>query len=179
MHHLFIFLLAVMILGGCATRPASETHQAVLSLSYWQFDQTPAGWRSLADRREFREAAVLIESYFARHPELLPNERAMLHFHAAQLFGFDGDSRASLRHLKHAGVPDGSKGFPARWNDYVAATTAFLKRDHAALLAARERMARGSVSDQDRAYLGTVDLLISRWDDSYRTAYLSQMEKHK
>jgi len=179
MRYLAITFLGVMIFSGCSTRPTRETHQAVLSLPYWQFDQTPAGWRPWADRRDFREAAILIEAYFPRHPELLPNERAMLHFHAAQLFGFDGDSRASLRHLKRAEVPDNSPGFPTRWNDYVAATTAFLKRDHTELLAARERMARGSSTDQDRTYLGTVDLLISRWGDPYGTAYLSQIEKHK
>ncbi len=31
----------------------------------------------------------------------------------------------------------------------------------------------------DRLYLGTVDLLISRYGDSYGTAYLSRMESHK
>jgi hypothetical protein len=156
-----------------------ESHQALLSLPYRQFDQTPAGWRPLADQREYREAAVLIEAYFPRHPELLPNDRAMLHFHAAQLFGFEGDREAALRHLKTAGVPDDSTGFPTRWNDYVAATTAFLKHDRTELIAARERMASALSTDQDRTYLGVVDLLISRWGDSYGTAYLSQMDKHK
>jgi hypothetical protein len=102
----------------------------------------------------------------------------MLHFHAAQLFGFEADNQAALRHLNYSGVPDDSAGFPARWNDYVAATKAFLKGDHAELLAARERMARSLSSDQDRTYIGVVDLLISRWGDSYGSAYLSQMEKH-
>ena len=172
--------LGAMILGGCANHHrVTEAHENVLALAYWQFDQTPNGWRPLADQKRFREAAVLIEAYLRKHPELFPNERAMLHFHAAQLFGFVGDNAAALPHLKHSAVPDGSAGFPTRWNDYVAATRAFLKGERPALLAARERMAHALASDQDRTYLGVVDLLISRWGESYGEAYLSQMKEQK
>jgi len=179
MFRLVVTLISAVIFDGCATRTNGENREIRLSLPYWQFDQTPAGWRALADRREFRKAAILIEAYLPRHRELAPNERAMLHFHAAQLFGFVGDDSLALRHLIHAEVPEGSPGFPTRWNDYVAATNAFLKHEHADLLAARERMARGSITEQDRTYLGTVDLLISRYGESYGAAYLSQMESHK
>jgi hypothetical protein len=172
--------LGVMMVGGCATGPATDGQQSRrLTLSYWQFDQTPEGWRPLADQRRFREAALLIEAYLRQHPELFPNERAMLHFHAAQLLGFEGDTAAALRHLKLSTVPDGSVGFPTRWNDYVSATSAFLKGDKTTLLAARARMADSLSSDQDRTYLGVVDLLISRWGESYGEAYLSQMKGHK
>ena len=179
MYRFVISVIAAVILGGCSTQRGSEGRRPVLALPYWQFDQTPAGWRSYADRKEFRQAGVFIEAYFPGHPELLTNERAMLHFHAAQLFGFSGDTSAALRHLGRAEVPDGSPGFPSRWNDYVAATKAFLRHDHAELLAARERMASGLSTDQDRTYLGVVDLLISRWGESYGSAYLSQMDKRK
>lgn len=103
----------------------------------------------------------------------------MLHFHAAQLLGFVDDASSAIRHLRHAKVSEGSPGFPTHWNDYVMATEAFLNRNRADLLAARERMASGSTTDQDRTYLGTVDLLISHYGDSYGAAYLSQMESHK
>ena len=175
----FLILLGVVILSGCATRPVSESERALLALPYWQFDQTPSGWRSFADRKQFHEAAMLIEAYLPRHPELKLNELAMLHFHAAQLFAFGGETAPAIRHLRRANVPNGSSGFPSRWNDYVAATQAFLKRDRAALLAARERMVRGSSTAQDRIYLGTVDWLISRFDDSYGIAYLSQIQSRK
>jgi hypothetical protein len=79
-------------------------------MSYWQFDQTPAGWRHVADRREFREAAVLIEAYLPRHRKLAPNERAM-HFHAAQLFAFVGDDSSGLSHLKYAEVRESEVPF--------------------------------------------------------------------
>jgi hypothetical protein len=103
----------------------------------------------------------------------------MLHFHAAQLLGFEGDNAAALRHLDLSTVPNGSAGFPTRWNDYVSATSACLKGDKTTLLAARARMADGLSSDQDRTYLGVVDLLISRWGESYGEAYLSQMKSPK
>jgi hypothetical protein len=180
MRRLLAIGLGVMMVGGCATGPATDRQQSRrLTLSYWQFDQTPEGWRRLADQRRFREAALLIETYPRKHPELSPNQRAMLHFHAAQLLGFEGDNAAALRHLDLSTVPNGSAGFPTRWNDYVAATSAFLKGDKATLLAARARMADGLSSDQDRTYLGVVDLLISRWGESYGEAYLSQMKSPK
>ena len=103
----------------------------------------------------------------------------MLHFHAAQLFAFGDETAPALTRLKRANVPDGSPGFPSRWNDYVAATQAFLKHDRAGLLAARERMERGSFTEQDRIYLGTVDWLILWFDDSYGAAYLSQIKLRK
>jgi len=131
----------------------------------------------LADQQRFREAAVLIEDYLPKHPELLPNQRAMLHFHAAQLFGFDGNYEEALQHLRHSAVPDGAPGFPTRWNDYVAATR--VNDDRAGLLAARERMAQAQMTDQDRTYLGVVDLLISRWGEPYGRAYLSQIKERQ
>jgi hypothetical protein len=180
MRRLLAIGLGVMMVGGCATGPATDGQQSRrLTLPYWQFDQTPEGWRPLADQRRFREAALLIEAYLRKHPELSPNQRAMLHFHAAQLLGFEGDNPAALRHLNLSTVPNGSAGFPTRWNDYLSATTAFLKGDKATLLAARASMADGLSSDQDRTYLGVVDLLISRWGESYGEAYLSQMKSPK
>jgi hypothetical protein len=66
-----ISVFGAVMLGGCATRLVSESHQALLTLPYRQFDQTPSCWHPLADQREFREAAGLIDaySYFPRHPE--------------------------------------------------------------------------------------------------------------
>ncbi|MCC7374550.1 MAG: hypothetical protein IT581_07830 [Verrucomicrobiales bacterium] len=179
MHRFLTVLLGVVLLSGCASHPVSDSDRALLTLPYWQFDQTPAGWRSLADRKQFHEAAKLIEAYLLRHPELNSNEQAMLHFHAAQLFAFGDETSTALRHLGHANVPDGSPGFPSRWNDYVAATQAFLKHDRAGLLGARERLARGALTEQDRIYLGTVDWLIPRFGESYGTAYLSQIKSRK
>jgi hypothetical protein len=174
-----LVVFEAIVLGGCTNHRATNAQQSRLALAYWQFDQSTEGWRSLADQQRFREAAILIEDYLPKHPELLLNQRAMLHFHAAQLFGFEGNYEAALQHLRHSAVPADAPGFPIRWNDYVAATRAFLNDDRAGLLAARERMAQAQLTDQDRTYLGVVDLLISRWGEPYGRAYLSQMKERK
>ena len=151
----------------------------IASLPYRQFDQTPAGWRQMADRKKFAEAARLIEFYLPRHPELSLSEQAMLHFHAGQLFGFVNDRENALRHLDQSAVPDATAGFPTKWNDYTVATKAFIKGDHAEFSAARERMAIGVVSEQDKVFLGTIDWLRERFGQTYGEAYLSQIMGRK
>src|SRR5438874_1947161 len=71
MYRFVISVIAAVLLGGCSTQRGSKGRQPVLALPYWQFDQTPAGWRSYADRKEFRQAGVLIEAYFPGHPALV------------------------------------------------------------------------------------------------------------
>ena len=170
----FTAMCVGLLFLGC-----ESPRKKIASLPYRQFDQTPDGWRQMADRKRFGEAARLIEYYLSRHPELSPSERAMLHFHAGQLFGFVNDRENALRHLDQSAVPEGTVGFPTKWNDYTIATKAFIKRDHAEFSAARERMAMGAVSEQDRVFLGTIDWLRERFGQTYGEAYLSQITGRK
>jgi hypothetical protein len=136
----------------------------------------------MAERQQFAEAAKLVEAYLALHPDLIPKERALLHFHAAQLLAVAGRESDALAHLEHTAVPDNTPGFPAfpaRWNDFVAATKAFLLRDRTGLIAARARMASGPSNPIDLSFMKGIDLLISRFGDSYRDVYLSSSASGK
>lgn len=140
-----------------------------------QFDQTPgAGWRALTDQKRYADAASLIESFLVKHPELAAREKANLHFHAAQCLAFDGQA-ASLEsaraHLREARVDPEPSDSPVRWNDYVAATQAFLAGDLPALKAARERIAAGPKVNGAAANLDVVDRMIASFGKSYREAY--------
>lgn len=157
---------------GCTVQRASTTHEDLLAFSYQQFDQTrAAGWRVLSDRGQYRKAAHLIEAYLIRHPELPADQRGILHFHAAQAFAFAQDTPAAVRHLEHATFDSEPPGSPVRWNDYVLATQAFLRRDRAQLVAARERIARSSPVHGEIPNLKIVDSLITHFGEAYAIAY--------
>jgi hypothetical protein len=65
-------------------------HPTIL-LPYAEFNQKGSGWRAIYDSGgDCRRAADEIETYFRFHPELSASDRAILHFHAAQMFAGAG-----------------------------------------------------------------------------------------
>ncbi|MCI0537500.1 MAG: protein kinase [Verrucomicrobiales bacterium] len=148
---------------------------SVESPSYQQFDQTPGqGWRALAEQRRFVEAAQMIENYLTNQTNLAMPARANLHFHAAQCLAFTGDAKTvldALGHLKKARHSDWSPDDPVKWNDYVAATEAFLKGDLAALKTARQQIAAGPKLNGKPANLDMVDRLIANFGKPYVEVY--------
>ena len=144
-------------LAGCATKPRIENRAALLSLPYERFDQTKgSGWRPLYDeRRECGTAGVLIEAYLQRHRELTMEQRTVLHFHAAQMFAYDGQNARAVEHL------DQAQGLGPGWDDTVVATRAFLLHDRARLLAVKQRLVAANASSEE------VDALIEHFGESY------------
>jgi len=139
--------------------------------SYRDFDQTPGhGWRALADQKRFVEAAQLIEAYLGMEAR----NGANLHFHAAQCLALEGSASSitsAIAHLRDAQVNPEPPDSPIRWNDYVAATAAFLKGDLPALKEARERIALGPKVNGESVNLDVVDRLIANFGNSYADAY--------
>lgn len=130
--------------------PRAPDREAALSLPWKEFDQTQdSGWRWYVNpgRKQYLEAAQLIEAYLERHTELIPRQRALCHFHAAHLYIFRpirtgvGDPLEALAHLDKAMVPSDAAAPSADWNDLVVAMKAFLTGDRATLLAVKERVA--------------------------------------
>lgn len=165
---------------GCTQKHLRTEHEELLTLGYQQFDQTPgSGWRILADRKQYREAARLIETYIAQNQEMT-DQQAILHFHAAQLFAFAGDRPAAVAHLEHCrqSVPRGSPAHIIErvecWNDYVDATKAFLERDREQLLAARERLASRPAVQGEIPNLKIVNSLVAHFGETYSTVYKEQ-----
>jgi hypothetical protein len=66
----------------------ADNRETLLALPYKEFDQTQgSGWRPLVDERhQYREAAELIVEYLQRHPEVKGSQRAVLHFHAGDVY---------------------------------------------------------------------------------------------
>lgn len=184
-----IFLVAGLVLvqpvftGSAKDEPsvreadgASASPQLDLpNLPYDAFDQSPGkGWRALSDKKQFRDAAVLIEAYLEKRSSLSQREQANLHFHAAQCWAYSSDeasTQKSLAHLKNSQVHPEPPDSPVKWNDYVIATEAFLRRDLDALKAARAKIAQGPKLDGEIPNLNIVDRLIARFDKPFAEAY--------
>jgi hypothetical protein len=136
--------------NSAAQVPPAPDRASTLSLPWKDFDQTQdSGWRWYVNppRRQYLEAAKLIEEYLERHNELPPRQRALCQFHAAHLFIFRpirtgvGDPLEALPYLEKAIVPSGATPPSADWNDLVFAMKAFLTGDRATLIAIKDRVA--------------------------------------
>lgn len=142
------------------------------SMTFDEFDQREdSGWRAIARQGDFAGAARAIEAYLEAHPALEDRQTGILHFHAAQMHAFAGAVDEALRHLPLSLDRDEPADPLVRWNDYVAATEAFLRGDRAALLAARERIARGKARNGQVPNLHVVDRLIAGFGKPYSEAY--------
>lgn len=124
-------------------------HEALLSLPWKQFDQTQdSGWRLYVNptRKQYLEAAKLIEEYLSRHSELPARQRALSYFHAGMQYVFyarqhGGDPLAAIPDLDKAIVPGNEPAHSIDWNEMVIATKAFLMGDRAKLTAVKARVA--------------------------------------
>jgi hypothetical protein len=140
-------LLACGLLACCATTRAPTAAQPqcsydrtqLLAMDERHFDQDVenGGWRGVAAQPGCESvAADLVRDYRETHA----NRSAILFWHEGQLRADAGDPERAMTVLEQARMPPDT-GDPSGWNFYVDATIAFLKRDRAALLQARTRLA--------------------------------------
>jgi hypothetical protein len=159
---LALVTLVAVLLAGCATTE-SRNRATVLSLPYEQFDQTfGSGWRPVFDQREYAKAAILIEDYLRSRHELTPGQQKFLHMHAGMLFALAGKNTRAVKHLDQAATDRKLPELWPDWNDFVAATRAFLTHDRPAIEAARERLAAANSS-----HLVMADRLVQTFGSSY------------
>lgn len=181
-------MLAIVLALAAAIAPISPIDMctidriAALSLEEAAFDQGGDGWRSLARPGCFLAAADLIAAYRAEHP----GHGAMLYFHEAQMRAAGGDYAAAAPLFDAARSGENEWRVDTGWNDYVAASVAFVRRDLATLTQHRERLAslpppplQPEVADAARAEpipegwpfnLDVVDRLIACFDKTYAEA---------
>ena len=141
-------------------------------MTYEAFDQThDEGWRAMAKQGNYALAARTIEDYLEANLDLTEGQQRVLHFHAAQMFAFAGQTDDALWHLPFSFEPEDGEPKLILWNDYVAATEAFLRGNYPELLAARERIANGPECGGTIANLSVVDRLLANFDRPYSQAY--------
>lgn len=152
-----------------------------LDLDFNSFDQSPGtGWRQLAENGRFLEAADFIDKYIEKHRDLNESEMTILHFHAGQMYAFANDYETAIERFQKSTYSEEPPELSVRWNAYVHATIAFLKKDLRRLKECREEIADGPSRQGDKANLDVVDKLIEHVDESYSKAFLAaQNQAHQ
>ena len=133
-----LILAAANAASACAVPPPEVQRQA--SLAYAAFDSQPPpyGWRQLNAGGCTDAAVALLTAYAAAQAGALsPSQTMEVSFHIGQVLAMAGRDHESIAHFERAlGAAATSE-----WKAYVEATLAFLRRDAAALKAAREAYA--------------------------------------
>lgn len=132
-------LLALATSAGACSLPPREIER-LASLPYSTFDREPAphGWRDLSRRGCAESAVALLHAYGSANSSRLGAMQNMeLAFHAGQVLALAGRDTESIAHFERSLGPTATP----EWRTYVEATLAFLRKDQAALQAARDRYA--------------------------------------
>lgn len=188
---ILLSLLAGAFLGQAALTDCRQPDAAMLALPLQEFDQTPAGWRSLdADGCEAVGADAIARYREINREALAAEDVETLIWHEGQLRAAAGQTEAAIPLLLHGRDAQSDATQP-----YVDATVAFLRRDRPALITARERLVALPVPPQfQRAIsrfkasypdipvptwplnLDKVDGFIACFDRPYREAYVCDAE---
>ena len=154
--------IVLLLLAGCAT-PSSD-HQTAVSGSPTKTKVVEAfTWHPTNLGQNCGYAAELMRKQLSSHPELPSAERSISHLHAAVLFAMADQTSEAVAELDQARVEGDQTDLPADWNDMLISGKAFLLKDRAQLVAARERIA----SLPSPTYLRYPDSLLQHFGQSY------------
>ena len=149
-----------------------------LDLDFKTFDQSPgAGWRQLAETGRFLDAAKLIDRYIMKHRDVDESQMTILYFHAGQMYAFADDYETALERFGMSTYALEPPELPVRWNAYVHATIAFLKKDLDRLKECRKEIFGGPTFQGERANLDVVDSLIQHFEEPYSKAFLTRQNQ--
>jgi hypothetical protein len=130
--------LAIALLAtagsACAIPPPEAAAQRALAYSAFDGRGSPFGWRAMAAMGCTDAAVSLLVQYAeANRGRLAAAEAREIAFHIGQVLAMAGREQESIAPFERALDP----GASPEWVAYVTATLAFLRRDAAALQAAR------------------------------------------
>lgn len=155
----------------CALTPEKLTE--FFAMDYAAFDQAPnAGFRELEQHCPF-EAGLAIDAWLAhKGSSLEPWQIGISNFHAGQMYASARPSLypTAVSHFERALTIAEPADAELKWNAYVGATIAFLKKDRAGLRARRAEVA-ASNAPTNLKNLAVVDRLIRCFDRPYAEAY--------
>lgn len=136
-----------------------------------------SSWRKVARKEGFAAAGNLIDQYLANHKNLSISQNVNLHFHAGQMYAFANNYETALKRFENAKYDPEPEVISMRWDAYVDATIAFLKKDRNKLLEYRNQVANGPEIRGKIPNLDVVDSLIKNFDKSYFDAYMAYRKK--
>jgi len=160
--------------------PSLEERERLLSLSEQMFDRSPDGWRVYAGAHCYAEAASLIGDFMAGRAGLRADDRAQLHFHAAQMLADASRVDAAVDQLGEVlQVQTERPVDDPGWVLYVKGTIGFLRQDRAILdqstkdLDAYAAKETGAVQAGDRLNLNALHGFQRCFGQGYLVAYSS------
>lgn len=181
MKAILVSLVLLLTISIAAANDANENDckaylkkaHSTLKADYLAFDQNMPkleGWRFLADKQCYKEAATLIHLYLNKHRRFPAWQKANLFFHAGQMYAFANENDLAIKDFKRAlwKVPSGTL---IRWNEYVKATIAFLQKDKEKLLKYREQVAQEQNST-NLVNLEIIDSMIKNFNTPYANVYM-------
>jgi hypothetical protein len=160
--------------------PSLEERERLVSLSEQMFDRSPDGWRVYSVAHCYAAAASLIRDFMAGRAGLRADDRAQLHFHAAQMLADASRIDDAVDQLGEvlqvqAERPVDDPG----WVLYVKGTVGFLRQDRAILdqsakdLQAYAAKETGAVQAGDQLNLNALHGFQKCFGQNYLVAYSS------
>jgi hypothetical protein len=159
---------------SCSLDEAGKRANA--SLSFQDFDQAgtlPSTSRRLGEQGCWREAVEATADYLVKGPVASPGEQRVLLFHLGQFYAMAGEERRAAEFIAATRRPaDPAPPAPdaLRWNDYVQGTWAFLVKDRAMLVAARD-VVLAAPGEGNRTNGNLLAAMERCFDRSYAVAY--------
>ena len=164
-------VFALSLLAGCASPPASDADLA--DTSFRAFTQLQSfGWRGLAEKRRYDDAATLIHRYLELNlDDLEPWQVSVLQFHEAQMLACAGDTAGAMALLPGSRIIPQPEGLAIDWNAMVDAVEAFLEKDRDALIAAQAKIDLRGDAAANRIEKERVAQLLAAFGRPYRFAW--------
>lgn len=178
-HVLVVCTLVVSVFLGAESNastgaPTPAEFQELLKLDYHSFDQSLAdgGWRGIGD---LLEQAKVLDAYAVHNRStLLDWQLRTITWHAGQTYAIGSLTDITLNRFQNSFNPSEPLDSNFKWNAYVRGSIAFLKKDRATLVAAREEVSK---STEGLINLKVLDGFLACFDKSYSEAYNTPCRK--
>lgn len=168
--NLFIFLFTLLTLSVSSQQLKQSEIDSLMALDFEAFDQDmQGGWRHYGNQMQFGTAASLIKTYLEYHPEIDENKAEVMRWHAGQMYAMAGENELAIPLLESSRKKEDFM----RWNEYLDATVAFLKKDRKAF----DENIKAVASFANNPNLRLLKILEANFDKSYREALEAAMKK--
>ena len=168
---LVIFYARIILASDTDCKVSELDIDRYIKMDFHSFDQSENGWRPLAAKSCYRQAALVQEKYReANYNGMRAWERRVSSWHIGQMYAFDSKYSEAVAYFKQSVKLNDDGGSSFRWNDYVNASIAFLEKDRKSLSYYRQRLYGGN-SPYNRMNLRIVDSFLRCFDSSYLSAY--------
>ncbi|MCX2718456.1 hypothetical protein [Lentiprolixibacter aurantiacus] len=165
-----ILFLSLLSYAVSAQELKQSEIDSLMSLDFQEFDQDmQGGWRYYGNKMQFDLAASLIKTYLEQHPEIKKNEAEVMRWHAGQMYAMAGENELAIPLMESSRKEEDLM----RWNEYLDATVAFLKKDRKTF----DENIKAVASFANNPNLRLLKILEANFDKSYREALMAAMKK--